>query len=161
MKKLSLLLLVAVYFCFVQTAVAQTINANGVDPANAVWYVIKNNGTGEYLRFDGKRFPMSTNEGTFSGGGSTATGLDTYNMFYFAYGAGGNSGKVYMHTYESELLCAAPDLWTAAGAEIAINAQGRATIFLLRVVRFTGTAMRVLPISTWQPMKIRCGCLSK
>ena len=124
MKKLSLLLLVAVYFCFVQTAVAQTINANGVDPANAVWYVIKNNGTGEYLRFDGKRFPMSTNEGTFSGGGSTAIGLDTYNMFYFAYGAGDNSGKVYMHTYESELLCAAPDLWTAAGAEIAINAQG-------------------------------------
>lgn len=124
MKKLSLLLLVAVHFCFVQTTVAQTINANGVDPANAVWYVIKNNSTGKYLRFDGKRFPMSTNEGTFSGGGSTATGLDTYNMFYFAYGAGDNSGKVYMHTYESELLCAAPDLWTAAGAEIAINAQG-------------------------------------
>ncbi len=124
MKKLSLLLLVTVYFCFVQSAAAQTINANEVDRANAVWYVIKNNATGEYLRFDGKRFPMSTNEGTFSGGGSTATGLDTYNMFYFAYGAGDNQGKIYMHTYESELLCAAPDLWTATGAEIAISAQG-------------------------------------
>ena len=105
-------------------AVAQpTINESNVARENAKWYVIRNVETGDYLRFEGRRFPMSLSDGTFSNGGATVTGLDTYNMFYLSK-AGSGTNTCHIHTFESELLCADPALWNETGAVWSVTTQG-------------------------------------
>lgn len=69
---------------FLQTAMAQALtysstNANKTtERNNATWYTIKNATTGEYLRYEGFKFSMTTSPQTIDG----VYSLDSCNMFY-------------------------------------------------------------------------------
>ena len=108
--------------CFVTlTAVAQsptysTVNNNKTtERNNATWYIIKNAKTGEYLRYEGFKFSMTTSPKTVDG----VYALDTYAMFYVT----GNANAAYIHNYAAgtQRVCVAPNKWDESGTAFQIK----------------------------------------
>ena len=116
-------LIFAAVMCFVtMTAVAQapsdysTVNNNKTtERNNATWYTIKNAKTGEYLRYEGFKFSMTTSPKTVDG----VYALDTCAMFYLT----GNANAAYIHNYAAgtQRLCVAPNKWDESGTAFQIK----------------------------------------
>ena len=116
-------LIFAAVMCFVtMTAVAQaptysTVNNNKTtERNNAKWYTIRNVKTGEYLRYEGFKFSMTTSPKMVDG----VYALDTCAMFYVT----GNAGAAYIHNYAAgtQRLCVAPNKWDETGTAFQIKA---------------------------------------
>jgi len=109
MKKLSKLLFTAVICLLSQAAFAQvpdfsTVNNNKTtERNNAKWYTIKNAKTGEYLRYEGFKFSMTTSPKTVDG----VYALDTCAMFYVT----GSADAAYIHNYAAgtQRVCTSPN----------------------------------------------------
>ena len=115
-------LIFAAVMCFVTlTAFAQslsysTVNNNKTtERNNATWYTIKNAKTGEYLRYEGFKFSMTTSPKTVDG----VYALDTCAMFYVT----GNANAAYIHNYAAgtQRLCVAPNKWDESGTAFQIK----------------------------------------
>ena len=115
-------LIFAAVMCFVtMTAVAQapsysTVNNNKTtERNNAKWYTIKNAKTGEYLRYEGFKFSMTTSPKTVDG----VYALDTCAMFYVT----GNANATYIHNYAAgtQRVCVAPNRWDESGTAFKIT----------------------------------------
>ena len=119
MKKLSSLLLTAVLCLLSQLAVAQeyssTNNNKTTERNNATWYIIKNANTGEYLRYEGFKFSMTTSPMKVDG----VYALDTCAMFYVT----GSVNAAYIHNYAAgtQRVCVAPNKWDESGAAFKIT----------------------------------------
>ena len=121
MKKLYSLLLTAAVCLLSQVAVAQvpdfsTVNNNKTtERNNATWYTIKNAKTGEYLRYEGFKFSMTTSPKTVDG----VYALDTCAMFYVT----GNADAAYIHNYAAgtQRLCVSPNKWDETGTAFQIK----------------------------------------
>ena len=121
MKRLYMLLLMAAVCLFLQTAMAQaptysSTNANKTtERNNATWYTIKNATTGEYLRYEGFKFSMTTSPQTIDG----VYSLDSCNMFYVT----GNANAAYLHNYAAGTarICVAPNKWDETGVPFKIK----------------------------------------
>lgn len=115
-------LIFAAVLCFVtMTAVAQaptysSVNNNKTtERNNAKWYTIKNVKTGEYLRYEGFKFSMTTSPKTVDG----VYALDTCAMFYVT----GNADAAYIHNYAAgtQRVCVAPNKWDETGTAFQIK----------------------------------------
>lgn len=120
MKKLYSLLLTAALCLLSQVAVAQipAINNNhNIDRTNnnVTWYTIKNAKTGEYLRYEGFKFSMTTSPQTVDG----VYALDTCNMFYITGTA--SAAKIHNYAAGTARICAAPNKWDESGTLFQIN----------------------------------------
>ena len=105
-------LIFAAVMCFVTlTAVAQLPTITSIETTernNATWYIIKNAKTGEYLRYEGFKFSMTT-----------SLNLDTCAMFYVTGGA----SAAYIHNYAAgtQRVCVAPNKWDESGTAFQIK----------------------------------------
>lgn len=114
MKKLYSLLQIAALCLFPQVTVAQipAINSNhNIDRTNnnVTWYTIKNAATGEYLRYEGFKFSMTTSPQTVDG----VYALDTCNMFYITGTA--SAAKIHNYAAGTARVCVAPNKWDESG----------------------------------------------
>lgn len=121
MKKLYSLLLTAALCLLSQVTVAQipAINSNhNIDRTNnnVTWYTIKNAVTGEYLRYEGFKFSMTTSPQTVDG----VYALDTCNMFYITGTA--SAAKIHNYAAGTARICAAPNKWDESGTLFQIKA---------------------------------------
>ena len=115
-------LIFAAVMCFVTlTAVAQAptyskvYNDKKTERENAKWYTIKNAKTGEYLRYEGFKFSMTTSPMKVDG----VYALDTCAMFYVT----GDANAAYIHNYAAgtQRLCVAPNRWDESGTAFQIK----------------------------------------
>ena len=111
-------LIFAAVVCLVtMTAVAQApdYSTANTERNNAKWYTIKNAKTGEYLRYEGYKFSMTTSPKTVDG----VYALDTCAMFYVT----GSADAAYIHNYAAgtKRVCVAPNKWDETGTAFQIN----------------------------------------